>query len=88
MAPSKSWLLISVNKGAQEKNDWDDWSKGRLEAGTIAGRDDCSKGRSEEGTIGGRDDWRKGRSEEGTIGGRHDQLKGQLMKGNTDKKNI
>jgi hypothetical protein len=26
----------SVNKGVQEKDDWDDWSKGRSEAGTIA----------------------------------------------------
>ena len=38
-------FIYSVNKGVQEKNDWDDWSKGRSEAGTTAGRDDCSKGR-------------------------------------------
>ena len=92
----------SVNKGVQEKKDWDDWSKGRSEAGTTAGRDDCSKGRSEQGTIGARDDrskgrsvagttlqrddWGQGRLKSGTIIDRDDQLKGQMMKGNTDKK--
>ena len=62
----------SVNKGVQEKNDWDDWSKGRLEAGTTAGRDDCSKGRSEQGTIGGRDDRWQARLCNGKIGVRDD----------------
>jgi hypothetical protein len=49
--PTQSLCLASVNKRVHEKNDWDDWAKGRSESGTIAERDDRLKGRSIKGTI-------------------------------------
>ena len=64
---------LSVNKGVQEKDDWDDWSKGRSEAGTTAERDDC--------LIRIRDDCWKERLFKGTIGARDDQWQARLCKG-------